>query len=206
MNTERAFDMGVEFWNSVFQWGSVGLIAITFFVGAGALWTSNRINQRQTERLVVLEKELASAKTTLAEQQERAAKAEKELLDVQSRFKDWRTITPEREKSMVAWLLPFAGEAVSVLALSGDEESRRFAAKITDVFQKAGLVARLSVVPERRKPIGGMQLDAGQNKTDFANRIAGALIAPTPLGKLKRGTAILPDMVELMIWPKAQDE
>jgi hypothetical protein len=27
--------MDVDFWNTVFQWGSVGLIAVTFFFGAG---------------------------------------------------------------------------------------------------------------------------------------------------------------------------
>lgn len=77
--------MGAEFWNGFFQWGSVALIAVTFFFGAGALWTGNRINDRQAERLVVLETELASAKTALAEQQERAAKAEIQLAEIRKR-------------------------------------------------------------------------------------------------------------------------
>jgi hypothetical protein len=64
--------MNVESLNSLFQWASVGLIAITFFVGAGALWTGSIINKRQTERLVLLE-------TALATQQERAASAELRL-------------------------------------------------------------------------------------------------------------------------------
>jgi ABC-type transport system involved in cytochrome c biogenesis permease subunit len=51
--------MSVESWNSFFQWGSVGLVALTFFLGAGALWTGNRINARQTERLITLEADLA---------------------------------------------------------------------------------------------------------------------------------------------------
>ena len=75
--------MTVESWNALFQWAAVGLLALTFFVGAGALVTSNLINARQTERLLTLELELASAKTALAEQQERAAKAESELMGVQ---------------------------------------------------------------------------------------------------------------------------
>jgi hypothetical protein len=148
----------------------------------------------------------ATLELEAAIQREHAAKAEKELQDLRGRFTDWRTITPERESTMVAWLLPFAGEAVSVLALPGDDESRRFAEKITDVFKKAGLVAEFVVARDRRQSIGGMQLDAGQNKTNLANRIAGALLSPTPLGKLTRGGAALPDMVELMVWPKSPDE
>ena len=60
--------MSVEFWNSFFQWGSVALVAVTFVLGAGALWTGNRINERQTARLLVLEADLAKAKTQLSEQ------------------------------------------------------------------------------------------------------------------------------------------
>lgn len=65
--------MNVEFWNSFFQVSSLVLVLATFAFGAGALWTGNRINARQTARLVTLETELEKSK-------ERAAKAEAELL------------------------------------------------------------------------------------------------------------------------------
>jgi hypothetical protein len=69
--------MDVDFWNAVFQWGSVGLVAVTFVFGAGALWTSNKINERQTERIRSLEGDTAK-------QQERAANAERDAAEAKA--------------------------------------------------------------------------------------------------------------------------
>jgi hypothetical protein len=51
--------MTLEFWNTIFQWGAVGLVALTFVFVAGAVWTSNLINERQATRLATLESDLA---------------------------------------------------------------------------------------------------------------------------------------------------
>jgi hypothetical protein len=50
--------MTLEFWNTIFQWGAVGLVALTFVFVAGAVWTSNLINERQATRLATLESDL----------------------------------------------------------------------------------------------------------------------------------------------------
>jgi hypothetical protein len=72
--------MDVDFWNGVFQWGGIVLLALTFLVGAGALLTGGRINARQTERLLTLETDRDTARAELAKQQrERAANAERML-------------------------------------------------------------------------------------------------------------------------------
>lgn len=68
--------MSVEWWKSFFEVGGVILLFLTFAFGAGVLVTGNLVNKKQAERLRVFDSELTSAKTDLARQQERAAKAE----------------------------------------------------------------------------------------------------------------------------------
>jgi hypothetical protein len=51
--------MTLEFWNTIFQWGAVGLVALTFVFVAGAVWTSNLINERQAARVATLESDVA---------------------------------------------------------------------------------------------------------------------------------------------------
>jgi hypothetical protein len=77
--------MTLDSWNDLFNVASVGLVALTFFVGLGALITGRQVNQRQRAQLLQLSTDLAKAQTGLAEQQTRAAIAEKALLDLQER-------------------------------------------------------------------------------------------------------------------------
>jgi hypothetical protein len=128
--------MSVEFWNSVFQWGSVLLVAVTFVFGAGALWTSNRINARQTERLVALETALASAKTELAEQQERAAKAEIELAALRRNALP-RSITFDTE-AFVAELKDAPRSNVVLWYVPGDHEVYDLSTRIAGALHLAG--------------------------------------------------------------------
>lgn len=74
--------MDVDFRNTFFQWGGIGLLALTFFVGAGALWTGNRINDRQTERLLTLETDRDTARAELAKQQRDVTTAATKLAEV----------------------------------------------------------------------------------------------------------------------------
>lgn len=68
--------MDVEGWKSFFEVGGVVLLFLTFAFGAGFMLTGKSVNDRQAERLRKFESDLTGAKTELATQQERAAKAE----------------------------------------------------------------------------------------------------------------------------------
>lgn len=68
--------MSVELWKAVFDWAAVILVGLTFIAGAGALITGNVLSNRQDEQLRQFSSDLTKAKTSLAEQQERAATAE----------------------------------------------------------------------------------------------------------------------------------
>jgi hypothetical protein len=72
---------------SFFEYGGVVLLFLTFVFGAGAVITANLVNKRQARELRQFDRDLTDAKTRLADQeaetareQERAAKAEKDLL------------------------------------------------------------------------------------------------------------------------------
>ena len=134
--------MSVEFWNSVFQWGSVGLLALTFFCGAGALWTGNRINARQTARILVLETDLTNAKTLLSAQEERTAKAELQLAEIKEREND-RTFTDEQFLKLVAALSSANQHPLVQMMFIGQGEPRRFAELLLSVFESAGWKAEI---------------------------------------------------------------
>ncbi len=74
--------MSVEFWKSLFDWSAQILIFLTFLAGGGVLITGNIINKRQEGKIHQFDVDLTDAKTKLAAQQERAAKAEKSLLEL----------------------------------------------------------------------------------------------------------------------------
>lgn len=68
--------MSVEALKSLFDVLTVVLLGFTFLAGAGVLITGNIINKRQSEQLKAFDSDMTKAKSELATQQERAAKAE----------------------------------------------------------------------------------------------------------------------------------
>src|SRR5215469_12992487 len=89
----RISSMTVEGAKSIFDWGTVILAFLTFAFGAGVLITGNIINKQQAEKQRQFDKDLTSAKeqlvassTEMAKQQERAATAEKELLELKEKL------------------------------------------------------------------------------------------------------------------------
>ena len=172
--------MSVESWNSLFQVGSLALVLATFALGAGALWTGNRINKRQTDRLLVLESDLtkarertANAETVAAEakavsakagegtlkaladvavateragrieveaaaQRERAAIAEKSLLELKNKLKP-RTLTAVQIGKLVAGLKGAQHKGhVQVGCIGGDTESCTLAWQLHEAIKSAG--------------------------------------------------------------------
>jgi hypothetical protein len=75
----RNTSMTVENWKSLFDVLAVVLLGLTFFAGAGVLFTGNIINSRQSKQLREFDVDITKAKSDLAKQQERAAKAESSI-------------------------------------------------------------------------------------------------------------------------------
>ena len=60
--------MTLEFWHTLFQWGSVVLVALTFVFVAGALWTTNALAERHASRVQQLEAAVLGARNALSGQ------------------------------------------------------------------------------------------------------------------------------------------
>lgn len=153
--------MSLEAWKSVFEFGGVLLLALTFVFGAGAYVINNRLNAEQAKQLRAFDKDLTDAKIALGKQQEiasqaagklagleqaaadakaemakqqtRAATAETKLLELQQTLAD-RTLTKESAGSLVRNLKEFSGQKFQVLAYSGNPESENFAKQLIEIL------------------------------------------------------------------------
>lgn len=144
--------MSVENWKSLFDWGTVILLFLTFAFGAGALITGNIIGKQQEGKSRLFEKDLTEAKTRLgaqetdaanakaemAKQQTRAAEAEKALLELQQRLAD-RHVTVQQRETMIKMLKGHDQEHVIVQSLiSGGREALQYASELAAIFREAG--------------------------------------------------------------------
>jgi septal ring factor EnvC (AmiA/AmiB activator) len=76
--------MTVEGWKSLFDWGTVILLFLTFAFGAGALITGGILGKQEEEKSRQFEKDLTEAKTKLVEQQERTAAADSRVAGLET--------------------------------------------------------------------------------------------------------------------------
>jgi hypothetical protein len=148
--------MTLEFWNTVFQWGAVGLVALAFVFVAGAVWTGNLINDRQAERLQVMESEFARLQSSFGQQQARAggpgatpaeaAPRPPRALDAAARARLLDTLRQTRPEG------PLEIRFVS----GGTNEPAAFARALADVIEEAGwpLGGDSSGAPVGEPPVG----------------------------------------------------
>jgi hypothetical protein len=78
--------------------------------------TANEGAAKANERTTALELELASQKTELAKYRERAAIAERTLLELQE-WKADRRLTSEQKAELTAKLLPFSGQTLNIMVV-----------------------------------------------------------------------------------------
>jgi hypothetical protein len=139
----------------------VGLLLGLGTVGVGglALWTETRINARQSDRIrsaelaiieartelakakteqVAAETRLKSVETNLEAQRERAATAERKLLELQQRVQPRRLLGSQRQRLVAALRESAIKGHVHVTFPIGDGEAARFSADIQDVLRDAG--------------------------------------------------------------------
>ena len=134
----RVRSMTLEGWKAFFEIGGVFLLGLTFVFGIGLLITGNRISALKDEQLREFNSKLTDAQTALGVQQERAAKAEKDLLAaIQERGKP-RQISAAQRQKMIEVLTHSPKGPTTVRALFLDEEGRAFASQIGEVLRDSG--------------------------------------------------------------------
>jgi hypothetical protein len=109
-----------------------------------------------------------------AAQRERAAKAEKDLLEIQTRLAP-RTIGNAQEAAMVARLSPYAGQRLAIIGLSGSDEIAQLARRLAAVFTKAGVVVVEVRFGMAGRTKSGISMEVLQDRVPFANAVLAAL-------------------------------
>ncbi len=114
-------------WEIVFQVASIVFVLLA--AGSGFMaWRAGKASAELDRRELELR---------LAEQQERAANAEKELLALQQRIQP-REITSEQEAKLTALLRAAPKGPVVVKYVANDGEGALFASRIVDILKGAG--------------------------------------------------------------------
>src|ERR1700722_10507597 len=80
--------MSLEFWKTVFEYGGIILLFLTFLFGAGAVITTRVLNDRQAEALKQFDSKLTEAHTDLEKQKERAALADAKVAGLEKAASD----------------------------------------------------------------------------------------------------------------------
>jgi len=155
----------VETWKTLFDWGSVILVCLTVFTGAGALITGKIIGDRQDKEIARLNNETAKANLELA------------------RLKAPRALSPEQQARVSLKVKDFSGTPFD-LASTMDSEATNLCSAIEDALVSAGWTeidppnsGGLMVRRGGKKPIGttfaiGLAVEIHQSR-------AGDLLKPT---------------------------
>jgi len=122
------------------------------------------------ERAASVEAGNIQLRTDLSKQQERTAKAEKDLLEVQERLKP-RHLSAAQQKELIAELKPFSGQGIDVFVLNdaGDEVGH-ISEQIVSVLKDSGWVVKVGNGSETGIARSGIVLtnldnaDAGSRK------------------------------------------
>src|SRR5262249_31175305 len=141
----------LEDWNTVLQVGSAIVLCATFVIGTGALWTSYVLGKRQELRIAAIQRDAAEAnertkrlEIEAAEQRERAAVAERQLLELQQRMKP-RNLTDIQRSAITSAMVNFSflpntekRQSAAVFATSIAFEATTLADQIAESLKNAG--------------------------------------------------------------------
>lgn len=123
--------MSVETWKAIADWATIFLIALTVVSGSAALILGDRINEKQADQLRQFDEDLTGAKTELAKQQERAARAESGITDAKKSAADALRdagLANERAESLRARNLELEKIlSPRILSLKNVDELKKFA-------------------------------------------------------------------------------
>lgn len=150
--------MSLDNLNTFFNFVSAVLLGVTFAVGAGAVITGHLLNKRQAERLVRMETDLTNAQRQLAEQQARAATAERDLLELKERARP-RTVDPDARAAIRQFLSIGPHDTpVTIEFVSGStSEPYSLAKQLAEILESTGWkVAALDGGPALGNPPSGL--------------------------------------------------
>jgi hypothetical protein len=188
----RVRSMSLEGLKSFFDQGALVLGLLTIIFGAGALYCGNRINKAQEAKLRQFEADILNAKTELEKQQERAATAERKLLEEEQHSAN-RDITAEDQRALSTELEAFGGQHAGIDVFPVTFESRWLAFQIWGILIKAKWVVSppnlLSAPPIRMVQGVGIRSTPDEKSKKAASKVfelfgltvASGVLDPDPL-------------------------
>ena len=138
----------------VANWGLIVGLVIGVVSTALLVWMGNVKEWYLKKNLATINGHVATLQTEAALQQERAAKAEKELLEFREKMR-YRVLTPQQRAKLTGALTPFEGQVVEVAEYKMNPEPAAFSAQIQSVLLLSGWDARV------KGKIGGINLPPG---------------------------------------------
>jgi hypothetical protein len=177
----------LEFWKNLFEITGVALLLLTFVAGAGVLWFSRRLNDRQAAQLRQFDKDLTDAKTKLGEQQERAAAAEAALKGVDAKTEGFRlAIAKANERASKAQ------ESLALAEQHAAEANAKAEGFRLDIAKANERAASANETAERER-LARLELEA---------RLADRVLTPQAKEQLARLAAKLPkgSKIDILIY------
>lgn len=168
-----------------------GLLRLCEFVSicAGVLTVVALIGQVVAGRVVgdVKTVEMEKLRLDVAKQQERAAEAEKTLLELQQRTLP-RRLTNEQIQTVISHLRSAQGANIEIVKL-GDQESSDFAQQFIEAFGAAGWGVVVVRIGTSSPPRYGVRLDAPESRETEAVKVAlGSVGIPVEFRLTKAGS------------------
>lgn len=160
--------------------------------------TAELTKETESLRLKVSEQEEATAKAN-----ERAARAETELLALQQRFAH-RNITKEQSAVIASFLARFKGETVNLHILSGLPEVDRFATQLGATLRSAGITVKEVGIVMSGGLRTGVSIEAGAKRMALGTAIGDVLLSSGVVTEqqLRGQTVSDPDALVVTVWPK----
>lgn len=133
--------MSLDGWKSWLDWAAIVFTGCTVVSGGFALYLGNRLNAVKEAQLRAFDTDITDAKDKLAQQQTRAADAERQLIELQERIKP-RRLSAEQRTAFVRALKEMPNGTVRIGHTSGSaDEGILLAQQILPLFKEAGWVA-----------------------------------------------------------------
>lgn len=137
-----------------------------------------------------------------AEQRERAAKAERDLLALQEQLA-WRVIDDQHATALVTRLSMFAGQSVWLFPIAGNEEISRLSQQLAAILKKAGLIVKVTPGTLFGPAKSGFSFVVGEDRMALADSLSHGLaeagVATLPIRAERSATR---DVLTVYIWPK----
>jgi hypothetical protein len=216
--------MDMEWWKSFFESGGVILLFLTFAFGAGFMLTSKQIGERQSVRLRKFDSDLTSAKSELAKQQERAAKAEGGIANAMQKAAEANKAAEDERLARVALeakLAPrrvtgeqrakfvractHANRNIDVVGMLGVADADDFAEDLARTIADCGYNIRLTKSMILMPTPKGLRMYVGRDRDADATAISNALVQSGIISTdVERHPAPVSDSLQLQVGPKPQ--